>query len=632
MVELHFADLLDELREAVAEEGLRLPLAEGPQDARKEVARRGDAVLPVETAVARGAVGFVEGVGVVDRGHELVAETHGDGRVLIHRLVERLGRMQEFIIGKLEYGQRMVAVRRGLEVIARRTAECDQPEETGTVHQVDAQLEGRSGGVFQPPRHASGEQQPRDAEVCIQAQFVGVEPRRLSAGVFVAGLPFVRAVEFHGQDLAAAEQVVVADPEGDARADEAVRLGGYVGFQGRFQRVVELGVDRHVERIGAAQRIERRDAQVDRAEDAQFVEFGLRLVLGVYGEELSGFEREGPGEDFGTDFQRFLGDNRCIFQAQRVCRSGLDVGQPDRDTAHPVGFERHGREVGFEVQAQGDPPPSAGRVGQVFHVFGAEIVVAPVAEQLGDAPAFEREAVEVVLRPRAQQGGGVKAVDQVAHAAVDFGVGDGRIVPRGGDVECIVHFGFAALLAVEQRICGPGAEIAVVFEDLLGDLGPQLRLDLGDQHRLLGQPFVEPVLEPFLPGCIEVVVGPQPDRQRGADVGAVKRVVGGDGEGFFHGGFGCCGEHDARVGLDADFLHAGIQHFVRSQPPGRGAGRREQHGANEQDDISNVLRTHFFVFLVLGRVGLNRSPSRESFLRMTKPTPVSVISPSRMLS
>ena len=119
VVELQFAHFLGELRESVAEEVLGLAFAEGPQNAREEIARRSDAVLPIETAIARGAVALVEGVGVADRRHELVAEAHGDGRVLVHRLIEGFGRVQQLVIGELEDRQRVAAVRRGLEIVAR---------------------------------------------------------------------------------------------------------------------------------------------------------------------------------------------------------------------------------------------------------------------------------------------------------------------------------------------------------------------------------------------------------------------------------------------------------------------------------------------------------------------------------
>lgn len=212
-------------------------------------------------------------------------------------------------------------------------------------------------------------------------------------------------------------------------------------------------------------------------------------------------------------------------QAQRIRRAGFDVGQADRDVAHAVGHEGRLRNVRPEVQAQGDLPSAGGRVGQVLHVFGTEIVVAPVAEQLGDAFAFERERVEVVLRPDAQQGGGLQAVDQLFQTPDGLRIGDGRIVPCGCDAERVPDFRLAAALAVEQGVGGAGAEVPVIFEDLLGDLRAQLRLYLGDQHRLFGQPLVEPVFESFLLRRIEVVVGPQPRRAAGCGGRAVKRIV-----------------------------------------------------------------------------------------------------------
>ena len=345
--------------------------------------------------------------------------------------------MQQFVIGELEDRQRVAAVRRGLEIVARRAAEGDQPEEAGTVHQVHAQLERGASRIAHAPRHGVRQQQSRDVEIGVQPQFVGVQPRGAASGVPVARLPFVGAVELQGEDLAAPEEVVVADLEGDARADEAVRLGGHVGFEGRFERVVELRVERDVERVGAPQGVERRDAQVDRAENPQFVEAGLRAALGIDGEELAGFEGERPGEDSGPYLHRTLGDDR-------------GVAQP--------------------------------------------------------------EGVEVVLRARAEQRGGVQTVDQGFQPAFDRRVGDLRVAERRRDPERIVHLGLAAVLAVEQGVRGPGAEIAVVFENLLGDPGAQFGLHLGDQHGLFGQPLVEPVFESLFFRRVEIVPRPEADR------------------------------------------------------------------------------------------------------------------------
>ena len=77
-----------------------------------------------------------------------------------------------------------------------------------------------------------------------------------------------------------------------------------------------------------------------------------------------------------------MGDDPHVPQAERIGRTGFDVGEADRDVAHAVGFEGHLRDVRFEVQPQVDPSPFDGRVGEVFHVFGPEIIIAPVAQQL----------------------------------------------------------------------------------------------------------------------------------------------------------------------------------------------------------------------------------------------------------
>ena len=491
----------------------------------------------------------------------------------------------------------MAAVRRGLEVVAHRPAERHEPEKVGPVHQVRPELEGGAPGIALPAQHRLRHEQPRDVERRIEPQLVGVELRRTAARTFVARLPFVRTVKRHRQHLAAPEQIVVADFEGDAGAEEAVRLGGDVRFKGRFERIVEAGVDSDIERVGAPQRIDRRDIQRDRPENAQLVQIGQRAVLSPDGEQLSAFERQRPGEQPGPDPHRPLRDDLRSPQTKRIGSAGFRVGQPDRHLAHTVGFERHGRRIGFEVQAQRDPARRKGRVSLVFEVLGPEIVIPPFAERLRHPPAFERQRIQIVLRPFAQQRSGAKAIEERLQRTARRRIGDPLVMPRRRHAETVAHPGLPPPLAVKQRIRGPGAEIAVVFERLLRDLRPQRRLHLRNQHRLLGQPLVEPVFETLLPRRVEVIVGPQSDRQRRPHIRAVKRIVRSYRKRLPGRRSGRRRDRNARVGFDADFSDARVEYLVRRQPPRRGAGGRKREGQRhggraEYRAVIHALRSH----------------------------------------
>lgn len=601
--DLHLAHVADELRKAVAEQMLRLPLAAQAQHARQQVACGRKAVLPVEAAAGGRTVAPVEGIGIPHRRDELVAEAQRNGRIGLERLVERLGRMQQPVVDKTEDREGVAARRRGAEVVAGRATEGDQAEIVGTVHQVQSQLErglARRGQTF---RQAAEGQQARHVERRVEPQLVGVEPRGAAAGVLVARLPLVGAVERDGEDLAATEEVVVGHLQRDARPEKAVRLGGHVGFERDRDRIVELRVDAHVYLPAAAQRIERRHAHAHRAEDAELAQFVERAVLRIDREELAAPERQRPGQHPRAEFQRPLGHNLGIAQPQRVGRSGLDVAQGDGNPAHAVGFERRGGHVGLEHEPQIDTPRRKGRVGEVFEVLGTEVVVAAVAQLRGDAAALLRERIEVVLRPGTQQRRCLQAVEERAERPLGLRIGDPRIGIGRRDVQRVVHAGLAAVLAVAEAACGLRAEMAVVLERLHRHAGPQLGLHGRQQHGLLGQPLVEPVAESLFARRIAIVVGPQSDRKRGAQVGTVEGVVRRHVEGLAGRGLGRRGEHDARIRLDADPVHARIEDLALAQAARRGAGAEQQR--RSQHKAANGMSQRIHCLSVVFRAGVS---------------------------
>lgn len=385
----------------------------------------------------------------------------------------------------------------------------------------------------------------------------------------------------------------MAHLEGDAGSEEAVRLGDNVGLEVGGDRQVEAGVDLYVERVAARERIGRRHVERHRAEHAELVQLREGAVLRIDREGLPGFERQGACEQARADLHRALRDDRGTLQAERVRRARRDVRQPYRHAPRAVGAQHLGRGGGLQLQADVGPASAHGRVGQELEVLRPEIVVAPVAEDAGDAVALPGERVEVVLCSGAERGGGPQAVDQRGETPRSGRVFDRAVAVGRGDAQRVVHFGLEPPLAVTELVRDFGAEVAVVGERLFGDLGAQVGADLRDEHGLLGQPLVEPVFEAPLPGCVEVVVGPQPDGQRGAHEGAVERVVRSDREGL-PGCRGCgIGERDPRVGLDADLPDPGVEHLALAEPPGRGAGRAEEECAeHERAAYVSACRIH----------------------------------------
>ena len=130
-------------------------------------------------------------------------------------------------------------------------------------------------------------------------------------------------------------------------------------------------------------------------------------------------------------------------------------------------------------------------VGQIFYVFGAEVVVAAVAQRVGDARACHAQRVGAVALRAAQVGvacgHGVDEVVEVAGVGEQLHGVDGVGLARGHGV---AYGRFLGILGMYELVGSMAAKIAVVVEKIVEHVHAHLRANVADEHRLLHEPVV----------------------------------------------------------------------------------------------------------------------------------------------
>ena len=447
-----------------------------------------------------------------------------------------------------------------------------------------------------------------------------------------ARLPLVAAVEFHRELLAAPEKVVVVDTENQSRAYVTVRLGRDVGLDGGLERHVESRLYRNVERVSLRKRVERGHLDGYRAEYAQPSQIRLGGVLRGY--RIDGARSEGDvaGQYPLLQVDRLAVDYRQVGIPDGVGRAAA-VGplQVHVDVPHVVGFERLGRDTLLEGHAQRHFAGREGRIGQILDILGPEVEIAVVAQGAGDAVAFSRERVEAVAVAGLQQRGTADAVDKP-------GEGGGRRRQLDGvegvgrrHLDLVRDAGLAGVaLVVDEFVVGLGPEVAVVCQNVLDYAHAQLGLHARDEYRLLGQFFVNPVFQPFVAFGFQIVPYPKAQREGGAHVGREEGIVGSHREGGLDFGLHVVGNLHPRVGDNLHLLHAGIEHLVVGEATGGGTPDEYRRGQQGDKEVGKGLFHGAASFRLLRERKSSQRLTSRFFT--TKPTPVWVISPSRILS
>ena len=383
------------------------------------------------------------------------------------------------------------------------------------------------------------------------------------------------------------KEIVVADLERGSGPQKAVRLRRHVDLQLGLERIIEARVDRHVQSVAALKRVERSHAQIDVPENAELVQIGLGRVLSVDRKKFSRTQVHVAGEHFRADFPGRVEIDPHVPHAHRIARFRTDILQVDRDIPYPVRSGRLSRDAGFEQQTQVHFAAFPGRIGLIFEIFGTEIVVASVAKNPGKPGALRSQRIDIVLSSRFQQRRTLQAVDQRGQRSPDGRIGDPAVAPRRRCIDTVTEPGFPAVLLIARLVLRPGAEIAVVGQNVAYHLDAQLGLYRRDQHGVLGQTLVKPVLESLRLFGMQIVVRPQSDRKRSSYVGTVQRIVRFDRERVLDGGFDIGRHMYAGVCLDRDFADSRIEHFVLPQTLGRGTAGNKG-GGRQKSDMQSV--------------------------------------------
>ena len=178
-------------------------------------------------------------------------------------------------------------------------------------------------------------------------------------------------------------------------------------------------------------------------------------------------------------------------------------------------------------------------VGAEDDVLGADVVVAVVAEVVGETCAFGIEAGGTEGVTPAHFGSPEGGVDDGVGRARESEVSHGVDVEEGTRLYVIGDFGLAGILLGDFLVGGLGSEIAVVAQGVAGNLCTDARIDGGEIDGRGGKGVEHPFAKTVLAVNV-AVVGPETNGQRLAIVGGAHQgVVGFVGQHAFHFALGC---------------------------------------------------------------------------------------------
>ena len=272
-------------------------------------------------------------IGITHSRDELVLQALLERLVGIGNAVELGGRALQKVERQLEWYDRVVRGRRGLEFERRFATKGQELEETGPVHLIRIDPERGARWVFVAELERHGEEDPWEFKRRAQAQLVAVDLGTVIVEL-IAGLPFVGAFHLDIEGLAAAKNVAFGHAEDGTRTDLVVAFAGDVNLQLAIDGQVVGGVDAQVERVLPARRVSGRILHIRVAEDAETRQGGLALFLLVLRVELAALEEEPVINHLGAYPEFSLIMDGQVLIADRVgWRLVLVTGQVEGDVA-----------------------------------------------------------------------------------------------------------------------------------------------------------------------------------------------------------------------------------------------------------------------------------------------------------
>ncbi len=510
---------LDELRERRAHHRLAVAASHHVPHPGEHVAGLGHGAAPGDVV---GAEIVVVGVGVCHFWDEHIVETQQQHRVHDQRGGKGVGDVEQLVVGEFERREFVERVLVGVPFPGHAATQLQHLEEARAVHQIGFEVEACPVQESPAPVDEFGCQQSWHGEGGLDAHLVGVEVGVLDAAA-LAGLPLVGAVQVEVEALAAAEEVVVSQSELEGGSDEGVALAGALHLELHLPGFVDHGDQVEVEDSVAIGEhgVARGGLHVDAAEDAHSRQGELGAVEAAHPEgapracEHVGVDHAGAQpHGFVPDDGHAVGDHGVDIGGGAA--AGQHGGGDGAGQVAVLGLIGH---IGRHDEPHVDHAALRHAVGQILDVLGAKVVVATVAQGVGDVDAHLVERVEAVAVAGAQIGMGAgQRVDDASLGVGGLEVTDGADAVGLGHVHIVGDARLLGALALVERVAGARGEVAVVAQQGVDHVDARGGLDALYGDRTCRKVLVEPAFEAFGVG-VDAVVNPQPDGEGRSIVG-----------------------------------------------------------------------------------------------------------------
>jgi hypothetical protein len=332
------------------------------------------------------------------------------------------------------------------------------------------------------------------------------------------------------------------------------------------------------------------------------------------------------------------------------------------------------RHTGNRDHAQADVPTgNESCIGLVSQVVRAKIIIPHITQQTADAGTFTIKISNIELFTRTDQGAPAAKVDNLHRRTIEspiiYGINEIRVT----HIDRVLQFSFQTVLRInESLITYRAIEVPIIMQDIRRYFLPDVRINGRYEYGGGGKTIEYPLTKTFFV-LRKTIIHPQSEWKRDAVFGATEQgVIGSFGKGGFHFFHSSLAYLGIRAVLYNHRLLTGVEHFAFGQVLSSGAGCQKQgckeyiykflhfillciknlcmclppppsgtpppgRRRTENDSRGIILLLFLLHYSLTGStffflLNMNSSLRRSILRRSTRPTPVSVISPSSTLS